>query len=66
MAILESKLEPRDEIIFLAKETTKVADNGDQRIVKMKTALNECLVKMSHVGVEAQESSNSFLLDERY
>ena len=64
--ILESALEPRDEIVFLAKEMTRVADKGDERISRMKTALNECLLKMSQEGVEAKEMTNSLVLDERY
>ena len=66
VAILDSELEPRDEIIFLAKEITYVADKGDERILRMKTALKECLLKMSQDEVEVQESSSSFILDERY
>ena len=54
VAILESELEPRDEIIFLAKEMTHVADKGDERIVGMKTALSASLINMVYQGAEEQ------------
>ena len=65
MAILESAVEPREEILFLAREMTQAPDNGDERIAWMKSALKESLQKMSQNGGEyAEEDSGT--LDERY
>ena len=46
VAMLESHLEPRSEIIFLARETMQVADSGDQSIARLKSSLGDCLQKM--------------------
>ena len=65
MAILQSVVEPREEILFLAKEMKKVPDNGDERVMAMKLAMEESLQKMSPYEEEFLEE-DSISLDERY
>ena len=48
--------------MFLAREMTSVADKGDERILRMKKALKECLINMANQGVEEQ---GLFKWDER-
>ena len=58
-------MEPREEILFLAREITHVPDNGDERIARMKSAFKKSLQKMSEYGGGyAEEDSGT--LDERY
>ena len=65
MAIIESEVEPREEIIFLAREITQVPDNGDERIAIIKSALKESLQNMSQYDHEYPEEDIR-TLDERY
>ena len=58
-------MEPREEILLLAREMTQVPDSGDERIARIKSALKESLQKMSQYGGEyAEEDSGT--VDKRY
>lgn len=57
-------MEPREEILFLAREMTKVPDNGDERIRRMKSSLKESLQKISQYE-EEYAYDQSIALDER-
>ena len=64
-AILESTMGPREEILFLAQEMTKVPDNGDERVLKMKEALKKSLQNLSqNDGQERDQEEGAW--DERY
>ena len=60
VAILESHLEPRTEIIFLARETMKIADNGDQRIANLKSSVGASLQSM-FTDSESEEPAGKVL-----
>ena len=58
-------MEPREEILFLARELTEAPDNADQRIISMKKDLTKSLQNMSLLdGEDMKEDSSN--LDERY
>ena len=65
LAILQSVVEPREAILYLAREMKKVPDNGNERILAMKLAMTESLQKMSPYEEEFFEE-DSISLDERY
>ena len=46
VSMIESKLEPRDEIMFLAREMTLVETKEDGRVEQMKYSVTRCLLNM--------------------
>ena len=58
-------MEPREEILFLAREMTIAPDNADQRIISMKEDLKKSLQNMSLLNGQEVKKDNSHL-DKRF